>query len=138
MNKQLFCSFKCLTLLLLLLCNIPYAMSQKPSNDRVTLHLENVTAETFFQTIEKQTKYTFLYRKDLIDGTKRITVVCDSKPLSDVLNEHLPALNLTYKTKDYTIILAPVAYKSKGNKVQISGKVFDEQKNAHHWCFSKN
>lgn len=128
MNKQLFCSFKCLTLLLLLLCNIPYAMSQKPSNDRVTLHLENVTAETFFQTIEKQTKYTFLYRKDLIDGTKRITVVCDSKPLSDVLNEHLPALNLTYKTKDYTIILAPVAYKSKGNKVQISGKVFDEQK----------
>lgn len=128
MNKQFSCSFCCLTLFLFFICNIQFAMSQNISTSRVTLHLERVSAETFFQAIEKQTKYSFLYRKDLINATTRLTVSCDSKPLSEVLDDQLPNLNLSYKMKDFTIVLSPAPKKKGADKVQIRGTVVDSEK----------
>lgn len=130
MNKKLSCSFYCLTLFLFFFCNIQFAVSQNLSTSRVTLHLERASAETFFQTIEKQTKYSFLYRKDLIDATKRLTISCESKPLVEVLDEQLPNLNLSYKLKDFTIVLTPSqsARKSNADKVLIRGTIVDIEK----------
>lgn len=126
MNKLLLSYLKCLVLAVLLLCNSPVAKAQQVS-DRVTLNLEQVSVENFFQAVEKQTKYTFLYRKDLIETSQPVRYSCQSKPLMEVLNEVLPLVGISYRIKDMTIVLTPKPQQSKKVKTTIKGTIVDEQ-----------
>lgn len=125
MNKTFIYSFKCLVSALLLLCTLHPTMAQQAN--LITLNMEKATIQSFFQAVEKQSKYTFLYRKDLIDSSKRISYVCKAKPLNEVLSEVLPQANLTYRIKDLTIVLSPINQTSKKAKTAIKGNIVDEQ-----------
>lgn len=128
-NQSLYHSLKNVTLILFLLCLSYPINAQNTPNQSITLNLEQATAESFFQAVEKQTKYTFLYRKDLLDLSKRVSVSVHAKPLSDVLNKTLPQFGLSYRFKDLTIVVSPLpTKKSKGAKTTIKGLVTDENK----------
>lgn len=126
MKKTVFESFKYLTIILFLCCHSQLIRSQQ-NIPRVTLNLEKASFETCIKSIEKQTKYTFLYRKDLIDGSKAINFSCNKESLTTVLDKLLPQFEFTYRIKDFTIVLTPKPKQIKVEKTQIKGTIVDEQ-----------
>lgn len=127
MNKTIFYSLKCLTILLLLFGNGQLAKSQQLTQ-KVTLNLDNVSFENCLKAIEKQTHYTFLYRKDLVNLSEPISFSCKDKPLTEVLDNLLPLLNVSYRIQDLTIVLTPKSPKNQKSQTPIKGKVVDERK----------
>ena len=96
MDKLLLHSLKCLAVMLCWL-SIPQTANSQELSKRITLKQEQATIENLLQAIEKQTQYKFLYRKDLIDTSKRLTYSCSEKVLAEVLNELLPRWGLSYR-----------------------------------------
>lgn len=81
-----------------------YAQNTLP---KVTLNLKDVKADQFFSALEKQTGYTVLFRKDLIDATKTTSILCKNKPLTELLNETIVKYGLEYKIVNKTIVITP-------------------------------
>lgn len=94
---------------------------------RVTLTLRNAKAEVFFSALEKQTGYTVLYRKDIIDATKTATIICNKKLLSEVLNENIGKYNLEYKIVNKTIVITKkTATVTNSEQVTFSGIITEK------------
>ncbi|WP_027325890.1 SusC/RagA family TonB-linked outer membrane protein [Bacteroides pyogenes] len=126
MDKRSFFSLRSLACVLLFLCHLQVVNAQQKGS-RITLNLEQASIESFFRAVEQQVKYKFLYRKDLIDMSKRLSYACRDKELKEVLDEYLPQAGLSYRLKDMTIILSPQSQPSKETKTEIKGTVVDEQ-----------
>lgn len=119
-------SYKTALLLLVALMSTISVVAQNVT-PKVTLNITNSSIEAFFITVEKQSGYKFLYRKDIIDVSKKVTVNCTDKPLTELLNEQLPKLNLNYKFTDKTIVLSQRTAPKVNEKMTITGKVIDAQ-----------
>ncbi|MEG0464562.1 SusC/RagA family TonB-linked outer membrane protein [Bacteroides sp.] len=126
MDKLLLHSLKCLAVMLCWL-SIPQTANSQELSKRITLKQEQATIENLLQAIEKQTQYKFLYRKDLIDTSKRLTYSCSEKVLAEVLNELLPQWGLSYRVKDLTIVLIPGSQQARPAKELIRGTIVDEE-----------
>ncbi|WP_300968679.1 TonB-dependent receptor [uncultured Duncaniella sp.] len=114
---------------LFLFCMLAVPMEANAQTERVSV--KGGQLSQVFKEIEKQTKYTFVYR-DNINPKSKISVNAQQRPLSEVLNEILSPLGLTYSLNNRTITIAKAPSKSpaksSGGKGQaaISGKVLDK------------
>lgn len=95
-------------------------------NKTFTLHLENVTIKTVFQTIEKQSNYIFMYRTDLLDTSKKVSVNVDQQSIEKILDIVLRGTDVAYEVNDRQILLKKTApVKSAGKKKNVRGLVQD-------------
>lgn len=107
--------------------NLAYAQNQT-----FTFHLKNVSIKTVLQTIEKQSEFIFMYRSDLLDTSKRVSVDADKKSVSQILDQILEGTAVTYEINDRQIVLKkaekPIsAPKQTGKRKKIiSGIITDE------------
>lgn len=107
--------------------NLAYAQNQT-----FTIHLKNVTIKTVLQTIEKQSEFIFMYRSDLLDTSKKVSVNADRQSVSQILDQILEGTAMTYEINDRQILLKKVE-DSKSNlslngtkeTVKITGAVMD-------------
>lgn len=127
MSNKISYGLKYLIITLLLFCNAPWTAAQQPVR-KVTLNLENVSFENCLKAIERQTHYTFLYRKDLINLSKPVSFSCKDEALTAVLDSLLPSQNIAYRIQDLTIVLTPKQVRSKKTPTLIQGNIVDENK----------
>ena len=127
MSNKISYGLKYLIITLLLFCNAPWTAAQQPAR-KVTLNLENVSFENCLKAIERQTHYTFLYRKDLINLSKPVSFSCKDEALTAVLDSLLPSQNIAYRIQDLTIVLTPKQVRSKKTPTLIQGNIVDENK----------
>lgn len=80
-------------------------VSAKTVAQRITISGNHLPLEKVFNSIKKQTDYMVIYDPDLIRDAPTVTLHCKDQPLSDVLNECLAGLPVTYEIKYNTIIL---------------------------------
>ena len=80
--------------------NLEYAQNQN-----YTFHLKNVSIKTVLQTIEKQSEFIFMYRSDLLDTSKKVSVDADKKSVSQILDQILEGTAVTYEINDRQIVL---------------------------------
>lgn len=80
--------------------NLAYAQNQT-----FTFHLKNVSIKTVLQTIEKQSEFIFMYRSDLLDTSKKVSVDADKKSVSQILDQILEGTAVTYEINDRQIVL---------------------------------
>ncbi len=73
----------------------------------ITLRAIDERMTTVLSKIEGQAKVHFQYSRQLIGASRRVTVIAKSQPLSQLLNELLEPLNISYKLVDDGIILRP-------------------------------
>ena len=52
---------------------------------RVSLNLQNEEVSLFIQQVEKQTRYTFVYRNNVLQPQTKVTLVCKDLPLEKAL-----------------------------------------------------
>ena len=105
--------------------NLAYAQKQT-----FTFDLKNVTVKTVLQTIEKQSEFIFMYRSDLFDASKMVSVSADKQSISQILDQILAGTAVTYEINDRQILLKAADEKENsflqtGNSKKISGIVTD-------------
>ncbi|MCS3371577.1 STN domain-containing protein [Bacteroides thetaiotaomicron] len=121
MSNKISYGLKYLIITLLLFCNAPWTAAQQPAR-KVTLNLESVSFENCLKAIERQTHYTFLYRKDLINLSKLVSFSCKDEALTAVLDSLLPSQNIAYRIQDLTIVLTPKQVRNKKDPDSYTGK----------------
>lgn len=118
--------FRNFTILLtgMILLSTTGALAQKGN---VSVNINNGTVKTFIKEIEKQTRYTFVYRNNVLNDQAKVTVNCKNKPLDQVLSQVFTPLNVSYSLNNNTIVLVKqeVQQQKKNEKKTIKGTVTD-------------
>ncbi|HYX06540.1 MAG TPA: TonB-dependent receptor [Bacteroidales bacterium] len=95
--------------------------SQKATFD---LAMSNSTVKEVISTIEKQSKFRFLYNDDFADLNKRVNVQTQGKHIDEVLAMLFTDANLTYRILDNNlIVITPSEYILR--QVKVTGTVTD-------------
>ncbi len=115
--------------LLLILC---LHASAKTFSQEITLSLTNANLETVFKEIRKQTHYKFLYTKEQLGSSQKVSIEVTKEPLEKVLEICFRNQPLTYVLEDKVVV---IRFKEKTiDKVEtliplqdISGRITNEQ-----------
>jgi len=105
-----------------------YANGQKKLN----LVLKNASIEEVFNAIEKQSEYRFLYKTDLVDIDKKVTINQRNAEIETVLKEVFAGTNIYFSLKEGDlVVVTPTAARIEGENQQdekvVKGKVVDEK-----------
>ena len=66
----------------------------------LSLRLQDVPLEQVLSAIETQTSYRFLYNKDRVDVTRRVSIDVQNKELPDALSQLFVGTDITYTLKN--------------------------------------
>ncbi|ARK09312.1 TonB-dependent receptor [Fibrella sp. ES10-3-2-2] len=129
--------------LLLIILGGSFALAHKGSaqellHQPISIQVREQSLKKVFQLIEKQATVKFLYRADLIQDSRPVTMSVKGKSLDDVLETILRPNQLTYNLSDRQIILSrinksadartePSPLKSELVDQTLTGKVTDEK-----------
>lgn len=91
-----------------------FAFSFSGFSQNMTFERKNISLETFFKAIEKQTEYKFFYKPGLLTDTKKITINVKDMPVQE-------AMNLAFADQ-------PVTYLISGKIITIKPKSAPQQK----------
>jgi TonB-linked SusC/RagA family outer membrane protein len=73
----------------------------------VTISLRNTPLEHVFREVKKQTGYSFVYTRELLEQTGNVTIDMKNASLQQVLDHVLAGQPLTYSIQDKFIIIKP-------------------------------
>ena len=124
---------KRLLLMLLMLSVIHVSSIAAPQPALLRVDLKQTSLIEIFNTIKKQSDYTFLYSVEDVENINNISISNKAGDIETILDESLKGTNLEYKIKDSVIIIKPASNTpiNNTNTVQedkkISGVVTDEQ-----------
>ena len=95
-------------------------------NEKITLHLDNVSLEHVLNKIEEKTAYSFQYSKQVIDVRQKRTIHVDKQAIHNVLETLLKGTSIQYQIKNRQIILS--AKKTvKTNTKMLKGIIKDRK-----------
>lgn len=102
--------------------NLAYAQQQK-----FTFSFEQVSIKSIFQYIENNSEFVFMYRNDLLDTSKKISVKAKKKSIEQVLNEILSGSSVIYRINDrqITLMRGNEAAPQQSDKQPVKGSVKD-------------
>lgn len=115
--------------LILLLCLHAYARTY---SQEITLSLNNAKLETVFKEIQKQTDYKFVYTKEQLEGSAKITIKVKDESLEQVLNLCFKDQPLTYTIAERHVIIR-IREKLVENRnepaklLDVSGRIVNEK-----------
>ena len=81
-------------LLMMVLLLVPTMLSAQRGN--VSLNLQDEEVSQFIRQVEKQTKYTFVYRNNVLQPKTKVTCVCKDWPLEKALAHVFSSLGIQY------------------------------------------
>lgn len=107
--------------------NSVYAQEQK-----FTFEFKQTSIKTIFQYIEKHSEFIFMYRADLLDTSKKVSVKVEKQTIEQILEQVLKGIPVVYEINDRQILLKKVegkenASQQSGQKKLIQGLVKDEK-----------
>jgi len=108
-------------------------LSAASFSQSITISEKNVSLESVFKKIEKQSGYTFWYKIDLLKKAPKISLAVKDATLDETLNLCLKDLPLTYAIVQSTIVIKPKAGSNIAEvmelpvPIKITGKVVDDQ-----------
>lgn len=100
--------------------------------ERVKLNLQEVSFQTLFNEIQRQTKLAFLFNHEAVDRLGKVSVKAEDRTVEEVLNSLFEETGLTYVVKGNMIVVkekAPLPQAQKVEMKKITGQVKDETGN---------
>ncbi|MFO7369749.1 MAG: TonB-dependent receptor [Bacteroidales bacterium] len=94
------------------------------SQEKISLDMENVTIKQVFTEIEQSSAFKFLYRNELVNVDREVTIDVENEPIESVLAMLFNQSDLTYRLFEDNLVV--VTSKSLQQK-KINGKVTDAQ-----------
>lgn len=74
---------------------------------KIDLNLKDASLKEFFQEIEKQSEYSFFYKDDVLQSSKKIDISFQNTDINSVLKKVLSNYKLSYKINDQLILVYP-------------------------------
>lgn len=97
-------------------------------SNTLQLDLKNATIEQVLNVIEQKTSYRFLYNKQSINVSRKVTVVGKKLEVSNILNEIFSGTNISYSINGKQIVLIKGEKKnSEPTNRKITGHVTDDK-----------
>ena len=116
-------------LLIFLFCILMYSVVNAQTQ-KVSINAKNVTLQSLFSTIEKQTNLHFSYQTDIINSSRRVTLNLQNVSVASILMQVLPGFNLRHELVSGNSIVITRQDTSRKplqtNPKKISGIVLDE------------
>ncbi|MDD7088031.1 MAG: TonB-dependent receptor [Bacteroidales bacterium] len=100
---------------------------------KFTFSFENISISSFFEYIEKNSEYIFLYKKDLLDMSKKFSIRAENETIEGVLDKALAEFGVSYSinNRQITLYKAPVKQVSRQSPdvktLSVRGVVVDTQ-----------
>lgn len=112
-----------LTVLIILVSILTSLGSVHSQNSKLSLNLKKSSLKDVLTEIENQTKFSFLYKADLINHEQLVDVNVTDTSVSDILNQLSEKIGFSYQIMDNSIIVltASIGQQQKS----ISGKVIE-------------
>ena len=112
-----------LTIFLTLICVIQvFAEKGYSQTTSLTVELKNETIENVLLSIEEQSRFVFLYNKDMIDVKRKVDVRFIKANVEEVLESIFEGTGVNYRIIDNQIALSP-GYEDQTQNITVSGKV---------------
>ena len=96
----------------------------------VSLNLKNATLQQVIWAIESQTNFIFMYSKDDLDKSGKVSVNLSNEHVEKILEKCLQGTGLTYVIQDEVIVLRPQTRMTLPGKLTLTGLVVDRQGNS--------
>ena len=126
MNKTRFCKIRNLFEVILLMCLSLQIRGAQAQTARFTIHMENVPMEQVVNEIEKQSRYLFLFNKDIDSRRIIVSVHAENQTITQILPVLFKDTELDYTIEGMSILVTKKAEASE-KPVQVRGKVLDQQ-----------
>lgn len=95
--------------------------------ENISVSIKNGTVRAFMKEVEKQTKFTFVYRNNVLDDQAKVSVNCKDKPIDEALSLVFSPMNISHSFANNTIVLVKKEADAQlPNTTEIKGRVFDE------------
>ena len=125
-RRQNLLIFRNFTILFLALVLLPARVLAQKGN--VSVNINNGTVKTFIKELEKQTRYTFVYRNNVLNDQAKVTVNCQNKPIDQILSQVFTPMNISWSLNNNTIVLVKKeAPQKKSEKKTLKGTVTDSR-----------
>ena len=126
MNKTRFCQIRNLFEVILLMCLLLQIRGAQAQTARFTIHLDNVPMEQVVNEIEAQSRYLFLFNKDIDSRRIIVSVHAENQTITQILPVLFKDTELDYTIEGMSILVTKKA-KASEKPVQVRGKVLDQQ-----------
>lgn len=111
--------------MILLLAGVMHLSASTYSQTKVSLNMKDATVQEVFSNLEKMTNYTFLYKLDLVGNCGKVDVQATDKDFSQLLDEMLRPLGLSFTIDDKVVIItAGKAKDDEKKEITIRGRLF--------------
>jgi TonB-linked SusC/RagA family outer membrane protein len=114
-------------LLLVFVLTTIFQVNAATYGQNVTLNVKNASLKEVLDVLRKQTGYHFLYRTEMLNQTRQLSINVTNEPLTKVLEKCFDGQPLTYSMNEKTIVLRerPVSLKQNVQQTRITGTVTD-------------
>lgn len=124
MNKTRFCKIRNLFEVILFVCLSLQIRGAQAQTARFTIHLENVPMEQVVNEIEAQSRYLFLFNKDIDSRRIIVSVHAENQTITQILPALFKDTGLDYAIEGMSILVTKKSDESE-NPVTVSGRVTD-------------
>lgn len=114
-------------LLLVFVLTTIFQVNAATYGQNVTLNVKNASLKEVLDVLRKQTGYHFLYRTEMLNQTRQLSINATNEPLTKVLEKCFDGQPLTYSINEKTIVLRerPVSLTQNVQQTRITGTVTD-------------
>ena len=124
MNKTRFCKIRNLFEVILFVCLSLQIRGAQAQTTRFTIHLENVPMEQVVNEIEAQSRYLFLFNKDIDSRRIIVSVHAENQNITQILPALFKDTGLNYTIEGMSVLVTKRSEKPE-NPVAVSGRVSD-------------
>ena len=124
MNKTRFCKIRNLFEVILLMCLSLHIRGAQAQTARFTIHLDNVPMEQVVNEIEAQSRYLFLFNKDIDSRRIIVSVHAENQTITQILPALFKDTGLDYTIEGMSVLVTKRSEKPE-NPVAVSGRVSD-------------
>jgi TonB-dependent starch-binding outer membrane protein SusC len=110
----------------LLIISFVSASASVFSQSKISVDLKNVTVKDVFADIEKKSDFKFLYRNELVDVGRQVTISANNESVETVLTKLFNQSDLTFKVFEDNLVV--ITSKSAQQR-KVTGKIIDSQTN---------
>jgi TonB-linked SusC/RagA family outer membrane protein len=127
--KKVFNIMRSTIILCLLATFCSFAEVGYSQKTELSLHLQGVTLQEAFNAIKAQSDFSFWYRNDEVNLSRKVSVNADKQNIYNVLNQLLRGQELSFTIDEKHIIIYKngMPYDKLQNKKKVTGKVIDEK-----------
>ena len=124
MNKTRFCKIRNLFEVILFVCLSLQIRGAQAQTARFTIHLDNVPMEQVVNEIETQSRYLFLFNKDIDSRRIIVSVNAENQTITQILPALFKDTGLDYTIEGMSILVTEKSEKAE-KPVTVSGRVSD-------------